>query len=529
MPGGRREGERSAICAVTVPVLPGAAGAGLDSTRARLQRRAIHALGDAILAYSEERLKLDPVPLDGPRSEDELDRLAGQTITADGIGGVAAMQLFEEDLAPACLSTDHPRYLSFIPCAPTRGRGDVRPRRRRLVDLRRARGSRAPAPSTPRTRRCAGSPTSPACRPAPAASSSPAARSATCRPSSRPGTRPGPAPHGRPAGARPDRRRRHRRRRTRRSPRPATSWTPSWSACRSTTSWRLTGPDLREVLLEEHGPETFFAVVATSGTTNFGIVDDLASVAEVCREFGIWFHVDGAYGGAGLAAPSVRHLFAGIEHADSFIVDPHKWLFAPFDCCALLYREPAAGPRRAHPAGRLPRRAHRGRRVEPDRLLGRPDPPGPRPAVLVLPRRPRHRRLRRRRSSAPSRSPASPRTRSRRRDYLEAGARAATCRSWSSAGSAGRPQDYQAWSDRLLAEEFAFVVPTTHDGETLTRFAIVNPRDHRGGHHRHPRHHGLSAPCEPWGSWGSVWRLVSTACRPAVSARHAAPRASPGE
>ncbi|MDP1805410.1 MAG: pyridoxal-dependent decarboxylase, partial [Acidimicrobiales bacterium] len=61
----------------------------------------------------------------------------------------------------------------------------------------------------------------------------------------------------------------------------------------------------------------------------------------VCRRHGVWMHVDGAYGGAALAAPSARHRFAGIEHADSFIVDPHKWLFAPFDACALLYREPA--------------------------------------------------------------------------------------------------------------------------------------------------------------------------------------------
>ena len=58
-------------------------------------------------------------------------------------------------------------------------------------------------------------------------------------------------------------------------------------------------------------------------------------------------HVDGAYGGAALAAPSVRYLFDGIEHADSFIVDPHKWLFAPFDCCALLYRDPELA-RHAH-------------------------------------------------------------------------------------------------------------------------------------------------------------------------------------
>ena len=51
---------------------------------------------------------------------------------------------------------------------------------------------------------------------------------------------------------------------------------------------------------------------------------------------GAWMHVDGAYGGAGLFAPSVRGLYAGLEHADSFCVDPHKWLFGPFDCCALM-------------------------------------------------------------------------------------------------------------------------------------------------------------------------------------------------
>ncbi|MDP9300289.1 MAG: PLP-dependent decarboxylase, partial [Actinomycetota bacterium] len=53
------------------------------------------------------------------------------------------------------------------------------------------------------------------------------------------------------------------------------------------------------------------------------------------------------YGGAGLLAPSVRPLFRGIERADSFIVDPHKWLFAPFDACALIYRDPAQA-RTAH-------------------------------------------------------------------------------------------------------------------------------------------------------------------------------------
>jgi glutamate/tyrosine decarboxylase-like PLP-dependent enzyme len=106
----------------------------------------------------------------------------------------------------------------------------------------------------------------------------------------------------------------------------------------------LTGPALREILAAH---PTVFAVVASAGTTNTGVVDDLADIADVCAEYGVWLHVDGAYGGAALAAPSVRDRFVGIERADSFIVDPHKWLFAPYDCCALLYRDPRAG-RAAH-------------------------------------------------------------------------------------------------------------------------------------------------------------------------------------
>jgi glutamate/tyrosine decarboxylase-like PLP-dependent enzyme len=100
---------------------------------------------------------------------------------------------------------------------------------------------------------------------------------------------------------------------------------------------QLTGEALRSTLIDSHD---VFAVVASAGTTNAGIIDDLAGIANVCQRFGVWLHVDGAYGGAALAAPSTRHLFNGIEGADSFIVDPHKWLFATYDCCALLYRQP---------------------------------------------------------------------------------------------------------------------------------------------------------------------------------------------
>lgn len=99
----------------------------------------------------------------------------------------------------------------------------------------------------------------------------------------------------------------------------------------------LSGSAVAPVLAEH---DNIFAVVASAGTTNGGVVDDLADVAAACADRDVWLHVDGAYGGAALAAPSVRHRFAGIERADSFVVDPHKWLFAPYDCCALLYRDP---------------------------------------------------------------------------------------------------------------------------------------------------------------------------------------------
>ena len=82
------------------------------------------------------------------------------------------------------------------------------------------------------------------------------------------------------------------------------------------------------------------AVVCTSGTTNAGIIDDLEGVGALAEERGWWFHVDGAYGGAGVLVPSLKPKYAGIERADSFIVDPHKWMFTPFDCCALIYKRP---------------------------------------------------------------------------------------------------------------------------------------------------------------------------------------------
>ena len=86
-----------------------------------------------------------------------------------------------------------------------------------------------------------------------------------------------------------------------------------------------------------------FAIVGNAGATNCGAIDDLEGLANLAAEHDIRLHVDGAYGLAALGDPETRMAFKGIEHADSFIVDPHKWLFAPYDSCALVYRDPIKG------------------------------------------------------------------------------------------------------------------------------------------------------------------------------------------
>ncbi len=106
---------------------------------------------------------------------------------------------------------------------------------------------------------------------------------------------------------------------------------------------RMTGDALQETLdgQDRDALAGLFAVVATGGTTNAGVVDELDTIADVCADRGLWMHVDGAYGLAALCSTLARHRFHGIERADSFGVDPHKWLFAPYDSAALVYRDPA--------------------------------------------------------------------------------------------------------------------------------------------------------------------------------------------
>jgi glutamate/tyrosine decarboxylase-like PLP-dependent enzyme len=235
---------------------------------------------------------------------------------------------------------------------------------------------------------------------------------------------------------------------------------------------RLTGDLLRRTLDEDH--EGVFAVVASAGATNAGTVDDLTSVAEVCVERDLWFHVDGAYGGAGLLAPSVRHLFDGLERADSFIVDPHKWLFAPYDACALLYREPlhAVTAHRQHasyletaqaesgldPADLAYHLTRRARGLPLWFSLATYGTDAYRDAVESV--------------LALTRAAADE---IRRRPTLELIMEPELSvllfrrLGWSSG-------DYESWWRRLLDAQVAFVQPTSWNGERVARLCFVNPR-----------------------------------------------------
>jgi aromatic-L-amino-acid decarboxylase len=82
------------------------------------------------------------------------------------------------------------------------------------------------------------------------------------------------------------------------------------------------------------------AVVATVGTTSTTSIDPVPALADICQRYGLWLHVDAAYGGAAAIVPSHRHLLAGCDRADSFLVNPHKWLLTPIDCSLLYTRRP---------------------------------------------------------------------------------------------------------------------------------------------------------------------------------------------
>jgi len=101
-----------------------------------------------------------------------------------------------------------------------------------------------------------------------------------------------------------------------------------------------TGDLRREIMRDLDCGRLPIAVVSSAGTTATGSIDPVTAIADVCREFGLWLHVDGAYGAfASLVIPDA---FRGIERADSLSLDPHKWLYQPTGCGCLLYRNPSA-------------------------------------------------------------------------------------------------------------------------------------------------------------------------------------------
>lgn len=106
-------------------------------------------------------------------------------------------------------------------------------------------------------------------------------------------------------------------------------------------SYRLRVDALRDALARDRAAGLLpLMVVANAGTTNTGSVDPLHEVADLCERERVWMHIDAAYGGFSVLTDSGKRALAGIERADSVTLDPHKWLFVPFECGSLLAREP---------------------------------------------------------------------------------------------------------------------------------------------------------------------------------------------
>lgn len=295
---------------------------------------------EAVFAYCRERLSEDPVPLDHPVPKAQLEAALEGFITAQGRDPVAVLKVFTETVVRSVISCDSPRFLAFVPAAPTKASllFDMVVSASSLQGtswLEAAGAVIAENQALAFLATTAGMPAS----------------AGGCFVSGGSAANLSALVVARDMGAA-----RLARRGQVRPPRVAVSDTAHASVGKAlhmlgvaplvveTTGHRLTGGALELALRDDPDPGTVVAVVATAGTTNAGIVDDLAGVGEVARENDLWFHVDGAYGGAAMLSRSaaVKELFVGSGLADSFAVDPHKWLFAPFDCAALVYRDPAA-------------------------------------------------------------------------------------------------------------------------------------------------------------------------------------------
>jgi glutamate/tyrosine decarboxylase-like PLP-dependent enzyme len=419
-----------------------------------------------IFEYVLDRIRMSPPPLDGPLSAAHLKAATGEMITEPGLGYDRTFELFRDVLAPACISSDHPRYLAFVPTAPSEAATlfDVVVSASSIYGDWWLEGAGAIHAENETLRwmgRLAGLPDTAGGAFVSGGTSGNLAALTTARETWR-------RHHGRD--------------------RPiAIACAPSAHSSIRLAAMVIDVPVL-EVAPDERGRLTeaalraaidaaegvdVMAVVATAGATNTGIVDDLDGTGRVAAEIGAWFHVDAAYGGAALVSTIGRPLLNGIERADSFVVDPHKWLFAPFDCCALVYRTPAlAGAALTQHAEYLDTldataewnpadfAIHMTRRVRGLPLWFSLVAHG-----VVAYDRAVSRGIELARSAADMID-----ERSSFELVLEPELSVVLFRrlGWDA-------DEYQAWSDRALADGLALVVPTIHDGETMFRFCFVNP------------------------------------------------------
>ena len=293
-----------------------------------------------VLDYVSSRLSMRETPLDHPGQKAEVDAILDGLVTREGIEPEKVLEIYAEHLSKTVLSADSPRYWAFIPAAPTKAAllFDMVVSAASLQGISWLEAAGAVAAENQALRwisDAAGLPESAGGAFVSGGSAGNLSALVVARDTARHRlvTRDGVQS-------------RYRRLRVAVSDQAHSSVKNTLSIIDvdpfviTTADHRFTGDALRAAIDADSDPDSIIAVVATSGTTNAGIVDDLLGVGTVARERGMWFHVDGAYGGAGLFAPSARHRYDGIELADSLVVDPHKWLFAPYDCAALIYREP---------------------------------------------------------------------------------------------------------------------------------------------------------------------------------------------
>lgn len=293
---------------------------------------------ETMLDYVRERLGMAETPLDGTGDRVAIDAALDGLITAAGRPAAEVLDLYVRSLSETILSTDSPRYLAFIPGAPTKASllfdmvvsaaslqgiswleapGAIAAENQALRFMADAAGLPASAGGTFVSGGSAGN-----------LSALVVARDVMRRRRIEAGL-----PEVRLRVVVSDQ--------AHSSIANTLSITGMDAVLVATNDGRLDLDAIEATLVDEDDLSDICAIVATAGTTNAGIIDDLAGAAAVARRHGWWFHVDGAYGGAGLLSPTVRARYTGIEQADSLVMDPHKWWFAPFDSAALLYREPA--------------------------------------------------------------------------------------------------------------------------------------------------------------------------------------------